>query len=453
MQDYQKTATGGFLYNAPIHEPKRLPLPHSSVKVRPMINAKPGALPSQSIKEMLKAGYIVGASEQAIQPSSLDLTATDEIYRMRGSYLPRPGESINAIIARGALYKASMDYPLERGGIYLIRLQETLKLPKEIHARVSNKSSSGRIDLRARLLADGLARFDSIPHGYAGSLWMEVAPKSFPVRMHPGDHINQIRFFTGHPGLNALEHRFLFDQHRLLRDRGGAPIAADDNIVQNGVTMTIDLVGDPNAEDPVIGWRSHPGPWGVLDTARYDHNPMDFFEPIYRPQNGEITLVPGSFYILVTKEKIIVPPNMAVEMANYDPSKGEFRSHFAGFFDPGWGWRQDDALRGDAAVLEVEAFGHECIIHDGQPICLMTYERMLSVPERLYGADMKSHYGGQEGPRLAKWFTAPTPSKRHDDQQRHFPTRSAHAVQQPTSVPPASAISSWDDDDNRMDLG
>jgi dCTP deaminase len=409
-----------------------------------MISSKPGALPSQSIKEMLKAGYISGASELAIQPSSLDLTVTDEIYRMRGSYLPRPGESIQSIITRGALYKASMDYPLERGGIYLIRLNEVLALPKEIHASVSNKSSSGRIDLRARLLADGLARFDSIPRGYAGSIWIEVAPKSFPVRIHAGDHINQMRFFTGTAGLNALEHRFAYDQHHLLRDRTGAAIPGDDNVQQNGITMTIDLVGDPAIENPIIGWRSHPGPWGVLDTARFDHNPLEFFEPIYRPQNKEITLVPGSFYILVTKEKIIVPPNMAAEMVNYDPSKGEFRSHFAGFFDPGWGWRQEEALRGDAAVLEVEAFGHECIIHDGQPICLMTYERMLGVPERLYGAELNSHYSGQQGPKLAKWFALPPQTPSNAQSTLHASTTSSRSLSSSTRV--------WDPD-HRMDLG
>ena len=328
------------------------------------MDSRSGALPYQMIRDMLQSGYVMGASEEAIQPSSLDLTVTDEVYRMRGSYLPRPGEPIKDIIQRGSLYKANLDYPLERGGIYLIRLKETLKLPKDLHAIVSNKSSSGRIDLRARLLADGLSRFDSIPGGYAGSLWIEVAPKSFPVRLHPGDRINQIRFFLGDAKLNALEHRFAYDKDRLLRNKSGATITGDENIVRDGITMTIDLAGDADGSD-IIGWRSHPGPWGVLDTARFDHDPLEFFEPIHRPKNGELTLVPGSFYILVTKEKIIVPPNLAAEMANYDPSKGEFRSHFAGFFDPGWGWHADDALRGTDAVLEVEAFGHECVLHDG----------------------------------------------------------------------------------------
>jgi dCTP deaminase len=413
------------------------------------MSSRAGAIPYQMIQDMLKAGYVSGASEKHIQPSSLDLTVTDEVYRMRGSYLPKPGEPIRDIIKRGSLYKASLEYPLERGGIYLVKLAETLKLPPEIYANVSNKSSSGRIDLRARLLADGLPRFDSIPAGYQGSMWIEVAPKSFPVLLHPGDRINQIRFFTGHARLNALEHRFSYDRHHLLRDQNGAPIAADENIVRDGVTMTIDLLGDANGSD-VIGWRSHPGPWGVLDTAKFDHDPMEFFEPIHRTKNGELTLVPGAFYILATKEKIVIPPNMAAEMANYDPSKGEFRSHFAGFFDPGFGWHKEDGQRGKIAVLEVEAFGHECVLHDGQPICLMAYERMLEVPERIYGDDLSSNYAGQQGPKLAKWFKAP---ENKGNAMNHVPAPLAPISSPPPSTKPIEPAAQPWQDDGRFDLG
>jgi dCTP deaminase len=412
----------------------------------------PGALPYQTIREMLQSGYVAGADERHIQPSSLDLSITDEVYRMRGSYLPRPGEPIKDIITRGALYKASIDYPLERGGIYLIRLNEKLKLPKDIHASVSNKSSSGRIDLRARLLADGLARFDSIPPGYQGSLWIEIAPKSFPVRLHPGDRINQIRFFFGNAKLNALEHRFAFDRHVFLRDKQGQRVD-DGHVGQDGITMTIDLMGNGGSnDDSLIGWRSHPGPWSVLDTARFDHDPLDFFEPLYRPKNGELILVPGAFYILATKEKIVVPPHLAAEMAPYDPSKGEFRSHFAGFFDPGFGWHQDDALRGTDAVLEVEAFGHECVVHDGQPICLMVYERMLHTPDQLYGSDLKSNYAGQQGPKLAKWFKSSHPAIQSTPSNIPAAPTDKQPTHSPSTMLVESARPSWENSD-RFDLG
>ncbi|MBU1032650.1 MAG: 2'-deoxycytidine 5'-triphosphate deaminase [Patescibacteria group bacterium] len=363
-----------------------------------MIN-RPGAIPFQLMREMMAAGYIQGAEESALQPSSLDMTLTDEVYRLRGSYLPRPGEPVNEIAKQGALYSTNLNLPLEVNGIYLIKLKETLNLPKSIHATASNKSSSGRIDLRSRLVMDGVPRFDSIPSGYKGSLWLEVVPKSFPIRLHPGDRINQIRFFHGDSRFSSLEHRILYDRFGLLRDSDGNKIQPTDEVVRDGITMTIDLTSRD-----LIGWSATRSATNVLDTAKFDHNPNDFFEPIYQPANGELTLRPGTFYILVTKEKVLVPPTLAMEMANYDPSKGEFRSHFAGFFDPGWGWREKDEERGTAAVLEVEAYGHEFVLRDGQPICLMVYERLLATPEKIYGTDLGSHYSEQSGPRLAKWF-------------------------------------------------
>jgi dCTP deaminase len=410
---------------------------------------RPGALPYQLIKEMMQAGYIQNASEQALQPSSLDLTITDEVYRMRGSYLPRPGEPVHQIIQRGSLYKATLDLPLERGGIYLVKLAERLKLPETIHAAVSNKSSSGRIDLRGRLVADGLARFDSIPAGYEGSLWIEIVPKSFPVRLHPGDRVNQMRFFYGNAKLTALEHRFAFDRDHLLLNADGSSITATNDIVHEGITMTIDLLGQEQDQNAIIGWRSHPGAWNVLDTRRFNHDPLDFFEPLYRVRDGELTLTPGTFYILCTREKIVVPPTYAAEMANYDPSKGEFRSHFAGFFDPGFGWNADPAQRGIAAVLEVEAFGHDCVLRHGQPICLMVYERMLNTPEKLYGADMKSNYARQTGPKLAKWFRAADVRRRTSDVESDASKKSTHDSRL-TTHEVAPPIPAWDD---RLDLG
>ncbi len=364
------------------------------------MNDRPGAIPRQLIAEMMQAGYVKNGNAEALQPSSLDLRITDEAYRMRGSYLPKPGERIADIITHGALYRHGLDRPLEVDGTYLVRLEESLALPAGIHATVSSKSSSGRINLRTRLLADRVARFDSIPRGYAGSLWIEIMPKSFPVLIHPGDRLNQMRFFHGDAQLGTLEHRIAYDKFQLLRDGEGKPIAATDDVVsENGVTMTIDLTSHD-----IIGWRAHSSAWNVLDTAKYDHDPHDFFEPLPRPKSGELTLRHELFYILVTKERIIVPPSLAAEMAAYDPTKGEFRSHYAGFFDPGWGWTDNDAERGQQAVLEVSMHGHDFVLRDGQPICLMTYERLLMKPDQIYGRDIKSNYTGQTGPKLAKWF-------------------------------------------------
>lgn len=353
----------------------------------------------QLIREMLAAGYIRNANHGHIQPASLDLTLSDECFRLRGSYLPRSGETVSSLLKSGAMYKHSLDRPLEMDGIYLVRLNETLHLPEDIHANASNKSSSGRINLRGRLLADNVPRFDDIPAGYHGSLWLEVSPKSFPVLVHPGDRINQIRFFHGDARLSPLEHRIAFDRFHLLRGPGGEPITDANAHVARGITMTVDL-----STHETVGWQARRTAWNVLDTAKFDHDPHDFFEPVRRPATGEIILHPQAFFILATKERVITPPDFATEMAAYDSSKGEFRSHFAGFFDPGWGWADDATKRGTIAVLEIEAYSHDFVLRDGQPICLMVYEHMLEAPEKLYGAELNSHYSFQTGPRLAKWF-------------------------------------------------
>lgn len=361
-----------------------------------------GALPYQAIKIMTETGQVMGVTQDvALQPASLDLSLTDQIYRMRGSYLPRKGEPVQEIIRRGCLFEHDITKPLEYNGIYLIKLAESLRLPATIHAAASNKSSSGRINLRARLLADGVPRFDDIPAGYAGDLWLEVSPKSFPVRIHLGDRINQMRFYQGEARLSSAEHRELFEKYHLLRGLDGALIPTSEDYVGRGVTMTIDLHSQER-----IGWRAKTAPEAVLDTAAFDHDPKAFFEEIARPQADELVLHPGDFYILSTRERILTPPVYSTEMVSYDASKGEFRSHFAGFFDPGWGWREKEEERGTIAVLEVECYGHPFVLRDGQPICLMVYERMTEVPEKLYGVDLKSNYASQQGPKLAKWFTS-----------------------------------------------
>lgn len=360
-----------------------------------------GALPYQLIRDMIAAGYIQGADQTAIQPASLDLAITGDMHRMRGSYLPREGESIQDIIKHGALFRHDASRPLEQNGIYLIKLAESLALPPGIRATASNKSSSGRINLRGRLLADGVPRFDEMPPGYHGALWIEIIPKSFPVLLRRGARINQIRFFHGEAKLSSLEHRMVFDRFGLLRARSGERLLPSVENIGAGITMTVDLTSSD-----VIGWQARLTASNVLDTARFDHDPADFFDPVLRPKSGELVIRPEAFFILCTKEKIVTPPALATEMAAYDSSKGEFRSHFAGFFDPGWGWHENDAHRGCIAVLEVEAYSHDFVLRDGQPICLMMYERMLAEPERLYGHDLNSNYHLQTGPRLAKWFRA-----------------------------------------------
>ncbi len=360
-----------------------------------------GALPLQYIRALMAEGHIHGAKDDYLQPSSLDLSLSGEVYRMRGTFLPRRGETIRSLVDSGMLYRCDLQHPLELFGIYLVRLNETLSLPDAVHAYTNNKSSSGRINLQTRLLVDGVSRFDMVPTGYRGELWLEIIPKSFPVKLDAGERINQMRFATCDARLNDREHFNLVDQAQLLCDLNGNAYRADNATVdKDGVVMSVDLT----SED-IVGYSSSPTACRVLDFAKRDYDPAEFFEPIMRPKNGQFTMKRGDFYILVTKECLRVPDNYAAEMAAYDPSKGEFRSHYAGFFDPGFGYGAQGSMRGTPGVLEIFTHDNDFVLRDGQPICKMIYERLAAPAELLYGdAKLASNYYRQRGPRLSKHF-------------------------------------------------
>lgn len=361
-----------------------------------------GALPMQHIRALMQEGHIHGAQDAHLQPSSLDLSLSGEVYRMRGTFLPRRGETIRDLVRDGMLYRCDLQHPLELFGIYLIRLNETLSLPDAVHAYTNNKSSSGRINLQTRLLVDGTARFDMVPSGYRGELWLEIIPKSFPVKLDAGERLNQMRFATCDARLTDVEHFQLFDHAKLLFDLAGNAYKADASLVdQDGIVMSVDL----SSED-VVGYSCAPTACRVLDFARRDYDPSEFFTPIARPKNGQFTMKRDDFYIFVTKECLRVPDTYAAEMAAYDPSKGEFRSHYAGFFDPGWGFRPDGSVFGTPAVLEIFTHDNDFVLRDGQPICKMIFERLVTPAEILYGdAKLTSNYYRQRGPRLSKHFT------------------------------------------------
>lgn len=366
----------------------------------PLYTHQNGALPLQRIRTLMNEGIIKQAKEDHLQPSSLDLSLSGEVYRMRGSFLPQKGESIRDIIKTGNLFRGSLEQPLELFGIYLIRLQESFDLPQEIYAYANNKSSSGRVNVQTRVLVDGVSRFDKIPNGYKGELWLEVIPKSFPVKFSEGERLNQTRFFTGDSRLSGEEHRRLNAEFDFLCDKKGQRI--DDGTAwgnDDGITMTIDLLSDD-----IVGFRCSPTTCRMLDYKDRNVDPTDFFEPIYRPKDGQVVMRRGEFYIFCTKEGLRIPPNFAAEMIPYDPSHGEFRSHYAGFFDPGWGYG-DGTQRGTEGVLEVFTHDNDFVLRDGQPICKMVYERLVEPAEVIYGQNgLGSHYSHQTGPRLSKHF-------------------------------------------------
>lgn len=360
-----------------------------------------GAFPSQRIAQMITDGQVTGADASRIQPSSLDLTISEEIYKMRGVFLPRSGESLQELIHEGALFPWDLGKPLECGGIYLARMNETLALRPTVYARTNNKSSTGRVNLQARLLADCVPRFDALPRGYHGNLWVLLIPRSFSVKLTADDALNQIRFFNTDAALTRPELEALYAEDALLHTENGIHLSPEhvEFDEHGGVTLTVDL------EQPIIGYKCRPSGGMVLDFRATDHDPADFFETIPRPKNGHLILRRDEFYILSTLECIRVPPTFACEMVAYDPSKGEFRSHYAGFIDPGFGYGQQGEIPAAPLVLEMLLQDNDVILRHGQPVCKVIYERLAETASRVYGVgDLRSNYTLQRGPRLSKHF-------------------------------------------------
>lgn len=361
-----------------------------------------GALPSQIIAELIEKNEIAGSAPAHIQPSSLDLAITDEIYEVDGVILPKRGESIQDIIEAAHGKRRSLAEPLRCKHVYCMRCAETLALSRSIYAYANNKSSTGRINLQVRLVCNGVSRFDHIPKGYTGELWVFVSPHSFSVKLTAGQTLNQMRFFNADTRLSEQEHRALHEYYPLLYDGEGRLIDGKDILFEEGggVTMTIDLKND------IVGYVAFAQPNNVLDFARRDYDPSAFFKTIRATDNGQIILDKEGFYIFITKEYISVPPEFAVEMIPYDTSKGEFRSHYAGFFDPGWGHGRRGEIKGTPAVLEVYPHDNNVIFRDGQPICKMVYERLATFPTAIYGTEqLDSHYTRQRiSSALSKHF-------------------------------------------------
>lgn len=365
-----------------------------------MIEDLKGALAYQHIKELMTCGHIREAEESHLQPSSIDLSISGEVFRMRGTFLPRHGEKIRDILRNGILFPVSLNQPLELNGIYLVRLNEILDLPPNIFATTNNKSSSGRINLQTRLIVNGVSSFDYVPKGYRGELWLEVIPKSFPIKLSYSECLNQMRFFTHEPRLTSEEFQRANEQYGFLRDGQQQTLPIGDVNEHRGLTMSIDL-----SEQEIVGYRCTPTTSRVLEYNRRDYHPTEFFEPIPRPRDGQMVMRRGEFYIFATKEGIRVPREYAVEMMAYDVSKGEFRSHYAGFFDPGFGYGTNGETLGTPAVLEVFTHDNDFVLRDGQPICQMVYEHLTAPAEVGYGdARLTNNYYSQRGPRLSKHF-------------------------------------------------
>ncbi|WP_112321457.1 2'-deoxycytidine 5'-triphosphate deaminase [Oceanibium sediminis] len=355
-----------------------------------------GVLPSQTIAAMIDAGQITmpeSPTADQIQPASLDLRLGHTAYRVRASFLPGEKTALSDRLDLFAMHKIDLTpgAVLEKGCVYLVPLMEGLALPDDVTAVANAKSSTGRLDLFTRLITDGGTEFDRIDAGYTGPLYAEISPRSFSVLARPGMRLNQIRFRRGRAEIGDEDLRALHDAVSLVN--GPAHI-------DGGLGFSVDL---KRQNSTLVGYRAKPHT-GLIDLDRIGHYDVaDFWEEVHSSK-GRIILDPGAFYILVSREAVHVPPDCAAEMAPYLAMVGEFRVHYAGFFDPGFGHAAAGG-HGSRGVLEVRCHEAPFALEHGQIVGRLVYEHMAARPERLYGADLKSNYQGQ-GLKLSKHFRA-----------------------------------------------
>lgn len=356
-----------------------------------------GVLPDAQIRDLLSTGGVsveTPLAEGQIQPASLDLRLGAVAYRVRASFLAPGGTSVAERLEAFTMHKVDLTggAVLEKGCVYVVPLQERLDLPDDISAVANAKSSTGRLDLLTRTISDGGAEFDRIGSGYKGPLYAEICPRSFSVVVRPGLRLNQIRFRRGHAVLSDEALRALHDE---------TPLVDSDAMISEGLGFSVDL---RPKDGSLVGFRAKPHT-GVIDLDLIGHyDPVDYWEEIHTNE-GRIILDPGAFYILVSREAVTIPPDYAAEMAPYLAMVGEFRVHYAGFFDPGFGWSGAGGS-GSRGVLEVRCHEAPFVLEHGQTVGRLVYEKMSAPPETLYGREIASNYQGQ-GLKLSKHFKAP----------------------------------------------
>jgi dCTP deaminase len=333
------------------------------------------------------------------QPTTLDLRLGEAAFAVRAGFLPMRGPvapQVEALATERLDLQAPGGALLRRGRVYLARLQEDLALPEEVRARANPRSSTGRIDVFTRTIVDGHDRFDDVPAGYAGPLWLEIVPRSFDVLVRAGQRLNQARFLAGRALLadEALRRRVRSDE--LLPGDGRAVV--QDHALLLGLSLQPESAGAP------VGWRARRGAPALDLAAVGTHDPRTWFEPVFPEADGTLVLQPEEFYILASRERLRVPPDLAAEMLAWDVGMGELRTNYAGFFDPGFGWGPASP-QGARAVLEVRPHDVPFRVEHGQPIFRLQFSRCVQPCERLYGGAGSAYQN--QGLALARWFRAP----------------------------------------------
>lgn len=358
-----------------------------------------GILPDRDIAELFASGALAAdrpLDADQIQPASLDLRLGGTAYRVRASFLPGERNTVASKLERLKLHEIPLGdgAVLETGCVYIVPLLEGLALPAGVSASANPKSSTGRLDIFTRVMTDYGHEFDKIADGYRGQLFLEVSPRTFPIVVRTGSRLSQIRFRRGNSLLSEEELAVLHARETLVASE-------QPNISGGGIALSIDLQGGP---DGLVGYRAKHHT-GVVDVdLKAAQDVLDYWEPLHARGAPELILDPDEFYILVSREAVHVPPDFAAEMTPFDPLVGEFRVHYAGFFDPGFGHSAAGGT-GSRAVLEVRSHEVPFILEHGQTVGRLVYEHMLARPERLYGGDLRSNYQAQ-GLKLSKHFRA-----------------------------------------------
>ena len=362
-----------------------------------------GILPIQGLAALIEEGAIRAEEEidpTQLQPASLDLRLGAKAYRVRASFLPGRAHTVGEKIDIYGMHAVDLSdgAVLERGCVYIVPLLESLRLYERLSGIANPKSSTGRLDVFTRLISDHAAEFDRIESGYEGPLYAEIAPRTFSILARKGDRLNQLRLRRGSHVYSDQDLKRLHQRTPLVHGIEG------EARFLNGVPLTVDLKGPGG--DALIGYKARQHT-ALIDIAQINHyDPIEFWEPIYAGQSGTaldgLVLNPDDFYILASREAVTVPPDHAAEMAAYDTLVGEFRVHYAGFFDPGFGDEAAGGL-GTRAVLEVRSHDVPFMLEHGQTVGRLVYERLTDTPDKLYGADMGSTYQ-QQTLALSKQF-------------------------------------------------
>lgn len=357
-----------------------------------------GVLPSQKIRALCRTGIISGIDERYINPGSLDLPVAEEAYRLEKIFVPQEGEKIRDILSWAGATRHNLANALEVDVPYLVRLEGTLELPPHIYAHGNPKSTSGRLNVFVRIVADGVDKYDMIERGWRGGLWMFVQPRSFPVLLSPGIALGQIRFFDKKSFLDQTDTELADREFGFFFDRSGTKLPL------TGKRSDADaLYLSLRADSGQVGWYCS-GSNRILDLAKIGHyRPEELsFKPMLAHE-GEIVLRRGVFYVLTTEEAVKVPPNCSAELRATEPRLGEFRAHFAGFIDAGWGYGTDPERHGQPITLEVTTIEKQLSLRHQQTIARIRFEQMGEVPDVLY-SNAKSNYVGQADARLSKHF-------------------------------------------------